>query len=712
MRLRRTTLVAGLILASVAGPAGQASAIAPPINPFGRQGDLHVDFPTYVSRSESDSGNDSPPSAIARQAGDVNGDGQADIAMAISGSDPSWTTATWVTFSPALLPWRGSVDGPDWQGLRIVGAGQTISGVDGVGDVNADGLGDVAVAGESGAWVVFGGPTTETVDVSQLGDRGFTIQGVTPCPTGDGGNLWTGVFSRTSSILGVGDQDGDGRPDLALCDRDAIRMVPTPEQPAGAVVDVAAKKTPVSSLALDESVSGLRMDTVGDTDRDGRADVVLGYNEDYRHGRLLGTPLPPAGTTTTLDEAQRSSRAFLLTADEAGLSRLTAIGDQDRDGRRDLAIGLEGNEARRILAVVTPEAGTRASVGELPASAARPLEDRGNGVADVGDQDGDGVADLGLADLVRLSASGEGVSIDGYLPGGCVPLHAWGGTVNLQLCRYEYNIVGALPDRNGDGKPELMAIHTDPLPSEPNTTRATWRLDVFPSAVAPVAEGIDAPVQLPGGALSFVGEFVTAPTGPVETLAALPTVSVTDAAGVAHEVTGALVDAGTAASTRVNVVAQPKELGLAPGRRYTYRMRLQNGRGLTGTSNEGSFVYQPADATARARRPLLRGKRLSGTRRGERLVGTRFPDVLNGRGGSDVLLGLSGADRLAGGTGRDRIRGGPGADRLTGGRGRDTLLAADGTRDVVLCGPGRDVAVLDARDRAIGCERVTRRPRP
>ncbi len=81
------------------------------------------------------------------------------------------------------------------------------------------------------------------------------------------------------------------------------------------------------------------------------------------------------------------------------------------------------------------------------------------------------------------------------------------------------------------------------------------------------------------------------------------------------------------------------------------------------------------------------------------LYGTAGDDVIHGRGGDDVIRGLRGDDVLIGGRGRDRILAGPGDDRIR---------ARDGARDVVRCGPGRDVALVDAVDRVTGCERVVR----
>ena len=91
---------------------------------------------------------------------------------------------------------------------------------------------------------------------------------------------------------------------------------------------------------------------------------------------------------------------------------------------------------------------------------------------------------------------------------------------------------------------------------------------------------------------------------------------------------------------------------------------------------------------------------LNGTARADRLRGTSGVDKLYGRAGNDRLIGLAGNDLLDGGSGRDV---------LNGGAGNDTLRARDGQRDLVRCGSGRDLAVVDRRDVvARDCEAVRR----
>lgn len=106
----------------------------------------------------------------------------------------------------------------------------------------------------------------------------------------------------------------------------------------------------------------------------------------------------------------------------------------------------------------------------------------------------------------------------------------------------------------------------------------------------------------------------------------------------------------------------------------------------------------------------------------ENIRGTNGPDVLRGTEMADTIKGLKGADRVLGRDGTDEVRGNRGADEVRGGGGpdevygglaedylygrfgEDTLFAKDGARDFVFCGPGRDRAEVDARDRVQGCE--------
>ena len=98
-----------------------------------------------------------------------------------------------------------------------------------------------------------------------------------------------------------------------------------------------------------------------------------------------------------------------------------------------------------------------------------------------------------------------------------------------------------------------------------------------------------------------------------------------------------------------------------------------------------------------------------GTAAAERVIGTPGGDTIRGTAAADRLYGRGGEDRVFGLAGADLIDGGPGADRLWGGLGTDRIVARDHSQDLVICGPGRDTAVVDLLDLVhTSCEVVHR----
>ena len=118
--------------------------------------------------------------------------------------------------------------------------------------------------------------------------------------------------------------------------------------------------------------------------------------------------------------------------------------------------------------------------------------------------------------------------------------------------------------------------------------------------------------------------------------------------------------------------------------------------------------------------------RLSGRDGDDHLHGGPGDDTLSGGDDHDLLHAALGDDMAAGGSGRDDILTGKGNDTVLGGKGGDQLFddqgrdhldggpgndrfsARDGHRDVIICGPGEDIAIIDRHDVAVGCEHAFR----
>jgi RTX calcium-binding nonapeptide repeat (4 copies) len=131
--------------------------------------------------------------------------------------------------------------------------------------------------------------------------------------------------------------------------------------------------------------------------------------------------------------------------------------------------------------------------------------------------------------------------------------------------------------------------------------------------------------------------------------------------------------------------------------------RLVLGAGDDHSRGNGLMVGGPGKDDLR----VVRGAAAFRGGRGEDvLVGGRFRDGLDGGPGPDLLVGGRRFDELSGGRGPDQIAGGFGPDAIFAGTGDDLVRATDPKRDLIRCGPGRDVAYVGSRDRTTGCERV------
>jgi Ca2+-binding RTX toxin-like protein len=159
---------------------------------------------------------------------------------------------------------------------------------------------------------------------------------------------------------------------------------------------------------------------------------------------------------------------------------------------------------------------------------------------------------------------------------------------------------------------------------------------------------------------------------------------------------------------------------------------MKNGRLIIGSVAALAVLVLAGTALAHA------VVRINGTRHDDQITGTPGNDLIQARGGNDSVNGDGGNDRVWGGVGNDAVTGGDGDDvvrgrpgddtldggngndRMFGGRGTDTsmggegndvlhALARDNQKDTLDCGPGTDVAVINAAetlDTAVNCETI------
>lgn len=281
---------------------------------------------------------------LAATPGDLNGDGIPDVAtIERSGS------------TSQLLRVRSGVDGSIVRALGSFGF-ENLPGVRAIGDVDGDGLRDVAmsrwneqrilaVSTSTGATVWHLTRQQNFMDLSDVGDvDGDAISDVavgygdhvTIHSGKDGSRLryfdkstYRGACNVGLGVDGLGDVDGDGIPDLVTSGSDC----PSYDIWIGALSGASGKALWTYRVNGLTDPLGRRVRSVGDVDGDGTPDVLVGGidNGVARSVRLL------SGATGTLIERYAAPQSRLY--QQGWGYALAGCGDLDGDGLAEFCIG-------------------------------------------------------------------------------------------------------------------------------------------------------------------------------------------------------------------------------------------------------------------------------------------------------------------------------------------------------------------------------------
>ena len=373
-------------------------------------------------------------------AGDINGDGYADVVIGCHRYDAGLTDQgrAFVYFGSA----SGLIPMPGWTQTGPVASGLYSSSVATAGDVNGDGFADVIVGGEnSGRADVFLG-SASGLDTNAAWQH-----------EGDQANAWVGL-----SVAGAGDVDGDGYSDV---------LVGAPNYDDGDTNEGLALLYRGSAIGLDvvpawfaegnqaNAQFGFSLASAGDVNGDGYADVVVGApgwsNGEAGEGKVLVYLGSSSGLAASASWSVEGGLAG------AGYGRIVAsAGDVNGDGFDELLVGAPfldhelTDEGRADLYLGSPSGPAASPAWSQEGNQSSALFGWSLGTA--GDTNRDGFADV----IVGAPGASNGQSNEGrallYLgsAGGLATSSAWtveSDQVNGTLGR----AVGTAGDVNGDG---------------------------------------------------------------------------------------------------------------------------------------------------------------------------------------------------------------------------------------------------------------------
>jgi hypothetical protein len=366
---------------------------------------------------------------------DLDGDAIAELAIGAPGDDRAASDAGSVRIhsgaSGVLLATHFGTSVSEELGAVLANAG----------DLDGDGKAELLLGVPRGEL----GVTNSGKAMLVSGASGLVLRALAGDAGGD-------QFGR--AVAGCPDLDGDGVREL-LVGAPGGRYVRVFSGASGAVLWSAARSHPEQGpfayqMLPEPAPFGWAMCALGDQNRDGYADVAVGYPESSSVWVLSGAD----GTTLALHTAaalgwnSESHYAYLGFA-------LAPLGDLDRDGFEDLVVGaptfsfyVGGSQSNFTGRALTIAGGMRRD--HAVADVGAPI---GTAVAAAGDVDGDGRGDVAWT---RRTASGPGVVVTSGRDGGV--LRSWTGAPGSGFGR----ALAPAGDVDADGVTDLLVgAHTE-----------------------------------------------------------------------------------------------------------------------------------------------------------------------------------------------------------------------------------------------------------
>ncbi len=283
------------------------------------------------------------------------------------------------------------------------------------------------------------------------------------------GTRWEGTrsaYPTGSSVSPAGDTDGDGLPDLAIgvpysgsTDGGDVYVVLGPASGGGDLDDTDA------TIDGEDIALGWTVDSAGDVDGDGYDELIMASLRSFSDSDELYMVRGPLAASTTAAEAEAWISSDVPGLDPGAIAAIAGVGDMDGDTLPDLAIGSPWDDSSRyydvgavwIVGGALDGEGTDDDVLSV-ISHFDPNYRLGMDVADAGDLDGDGSADL-VAGAPRFELDGypsQTWAIPGPVSGSC-SVDDVGTMIEAEDSTGIFGTaVAGGADMNGDGYDDLL----------------------------------------------------------------------------------------------------------------------------------------------------------------------------------------------------------------------------------------------------------------